>query len=288
MKILFLFIIYISSIFAINIDIKNSTIGNGKTVFIEFKKENNINYKSIQFKNKTYHILKNPIDSNKLYALVPINYYEKPDILELKVNYKIESKNKTAFYMLEIEDAKYKKESITVSSKKVNPKSKKVQQRTSKEYAEAMKIYNTFTKVNYINSKFIMPLNTKITSDFGKARVYNGSLKGYHSGTDFRAKKPTPIKCINDGKVVLVKNRFYAGNSVIVDHGQGIYSCYYHLSKFKVKKDDLVKKGQIIGLSGSTGRVTGPHLHFAMRVDGIQVDPLQFIELVNKNIFSRR
>jgi murein DD-endopeptidase MepM/ murein hydrolase activator NlpD len=129
-----------------------------------------------------------------------------------------------------------------------------------------------------------MPMDSKITSDFGNARVFNGSLKSYHSGTDFRAKVGTPVKSVNDGVVVLAKDRFYAGGSVIVDHGEGVYSCYYHMSKYEVKEGDFVKKGQLLGLSGVSGRVTGPHLHFSMRVSGVQVDPLQFINLVNKEL----
>jgi len=147
-----------------------------------------------------------------------------------------------------------------------------------------MKIYNTTTETLYISDKFIYPLETKITSDFGKKRVYNGSLKSYHSGTDYRAKVGTKIKAINNGKVVIAKNRFYAGNSIVLDHGNGIYSGYYHLSKMNYKEGDLVKKGDIIGLSGSTGRVTGPHLHFSFRIHGIQVDPLQAIDLLNNNL----
>ena len=286
MKSLFLILFFISNLFAVDIKIKNSTIENGRTIFIEFKKEKGVKYKNIEFLKHSYPIYENPVDKSKLYALVPVSYYTKPDIKELKVVYDVAKKTNTAFFMIEIKDAHYKKESIKVSAKKVNPTSKKVQKRISKEYANAMKIYNTFSKHNYITSKFIIPLNTKITSEFGKARVYNGTLKGYHSGVDFRAKKPTPIKCANDGKVVLAKDRFYAGNSVIIDHGHGVYSCYYHLSKFKVKKGNIVKKGQIIGLSGSTGRITGPHLHFAIRVEGTQVDPLEFIKTINKNIFN--
>lgn len=190
--------------------------------------------------------------------------------------------------MLEIKDGNYKKETITVSSDKVNPKDEAIIKRTQKEYKEAIDIYNTVTPKSYINSKFILPLDTKITSEFGKARVYNGALKSYHGGTDFRAKTPLPIKCVNDGKVVLVSDRFYAGNSVVVDHGHGVYSCYFHLSKFKVKNGDMVKKGQILGLSGSTGRITGPHLHFGIRLGGMQVDPMQFIEVANKNLFKKR
>ena len=147
-----------------------------------------------------------------------------------------------------------------------------------------MKIYNSISNKNYMTSKFISPMSSKITSSFGKERMFNGSHKSYHSGTDFRAKVGTKIVACNDGKVVLAKDRFYSGGSVIVDHGRGVYSCYYHMSKFDVKKGDIVKKEQSLGLSGASGRVTGPHLHFSFRVAGVQVDPLQLIELINKNL----
>ncbi|MEA1955681.1 MAG: M23 family metallopeptidase [Campylobacterota bacterium] len=286
MRIFFVLIFFLSTLLALSIDVKNPDIANGKTVLIEFKKEKNIQYEKVKLDKKSYEIFLHPTDAKKMYALIPISYYKKPNIEELKIEYKTKDAISNAFFMLDIKDGKYKKEKLKVSSKKINPKSKAVKDRTAKEYSEAMKIYGTVTKQNYIDSKFIMPLESKITSAFGNARIYNGTLKGYHGGTDFRAKTPTPIKCSNDGKVVLAKDRFYAGNSVIVDHGHGIYSCYYHLSKFKVKNGDMVKKGQILGLSGSTGRITGPHLHFSIRVGGVQVDPLQFISLMNKNIFN--
>lgn len=195
-----------------------------------------------------------------------------------------EKKLKTIF--LKVEDGKYKQEKIQVQKSKVNPKSKEVTKRIAKEYKEAMDIYGAVTRENYITSKFIVPMETKITSDFGKARVYNNTLNGYHSGTDFRAKVGTPIMASNDGVVVLAKDRFYAGGTVILDHGHGIYTCYYHMSKFSVKKGDKVLKSQKLGLSGDTGRVTGPHLHFSVRVGGLQVDPLQLITLVNQNLYK--
>ncbi|MBU1927583.1 M23 family metallopeptidase, partial [bacterium] len=123
-------------------------------------------------------------------------------------------------------------------------------------------------------------------SDFGKARIYNDSLKGYHSGTDYRADVGTPIIASNDGVVALVEERFYSGGTVLVDHGQGIYTCYFHMSKFNVKKGQKIKKAQLLGLSGASGRVTGPHLHFAVRINKVQVDPLQFIELINNKLLK--
>ncbi len=274
------------ALFAFKIDVINSDITNGKTLLVELEKEKNIKFEQVLLGEKSYKIFDHPTDSEKSYVLIPVSYYAKADIKELKIEYKKDEVSNKIFFIIEIKKAPYKKEKILVNPSKVNPQSDEVKKRTQKEYAEAIKIYNTYSDKSYLKSKFIMPMDSKITSEFGKARVYNEALKGYHSGTDFRAKKPTPIKCSNNGKVVLAKDRFYAGNSVIVDHGHGIYTCYYHLSEFKVKEGDIVKKGQILGLSGSTGRITGPHLHFAASVGGVTVDPIHFITLVNENLFK--
>ncbi|MDQ7067213.1 MAG: M23 family metallopeptidase [Sulfurimonas sp.] len=87
-------------------------------------------------------------------------------------------------------------------------------------------------------------------------------------------------------RVALVKNRFYSGGTVLLDHGEGIYTCYFHMSAFKVKEGEMVKQGEVLGLSGQSGRVTGPHLHFSARINGVQVDPLQLISLLNKNLLT--
>ncbi len=286
MKFLALLSFFISSLFGVEFSISTVITSNTKTVYVEFDKEKNVKYKKIVAGKRAYSIFTHPKDRKKMYALLPISYYEKPKEKDFQIVYSQDSHTKSQNFSVRIEEATYLKESITVQKSKVNPKSKAVKTRTAKEYKEAMDIYGKATRKSYIDSKFIMPMNSKITSDFGKARVYNGSLKGYHSGTDFRAKVGTPVISTNDGVVVLAKDRFYAGGTVIINHGHGIYSCYYHLSKFKVKKGDVVHKSQIIALSGDTGRVTGPHLHFSIRVGGLQVDPLQFIELINKYIFK--
>jgi len=286
MKIFFLISVFLSSVFAINYNLSDSNIANGKTLFIELDKEKNNNYEKVLIGKKSYKIYDNPINKNKVYALIPISYYEKPNNKKIQIIYKNTQKKQIQNIQFSVLDGQYKKEEIKVNNSKVNL-NKKDKKRSSKEYAEAMKIYNTFTDEIYIKSKFIEPMSSKITSSFGKARTYNGSLKGYHSGTDFRAPTGTEIIACNDGKVVLAKDRFYSGNSVIIDHGHGIYTCYYHLSNIKIKKGDEVKKSQVLGLSGATGRVTGPHLHFSARVGGIQVDPLQLLELLNKNLLQK-
>lgn len=286
MKYILIITLFYSLLSAFNINMSDSTVSNGRTTFIEFNKEKEVKYESVKVGKKSFKVFPNPLDATKLYALIPVSYYEKPSNKKIVLNYTQNKTSNSKLFFLKVKDGKYKKEEIQVSKSKVNPQAKEVKERISKEYSEAMKIYGTVTPESYISSKFILPLDSFITSDFGKARVYNGSLKGYHSGTDFRAKVGTPIVASNDGVVTLVKDRFYSGGTVLINHGQGIYTCYFHMSKFDVKPNDKVKKGQILGLSGVSGRVTGPHLHFAVRINAVQVDPLQFIELMNKNIFK--
>ncbi len=276
MRYIITLLLLVSSLFALNYELSSNEIKNANTAIIKFPQNINIVYENIEYLDKKYKIFDN-------YVLVPISYYQKPRVIELKVIYRDYGKRKSDIITIKVVDGGYKKETLKVQRSKVIL-SKKDKKRTAKEYKEAYDIYNTTTPENFVHKKYIFPLDTKITSLFGNARVYNGSLKGYHSGTDFRAKIGTPLKSANDGIVVLVQDRFYSGGSVIVDHGRGVYLCYYHMSRFDVKVGDKVKQGDILGLSGDTGRVTGPHLHFSARVGAIQVDPLQLITLLNKNI----
>ena len=116
------------------------------------------------------------------------------------------------------------------------------------------------------------------TSAYGFRRVYNGTPRGCHAGTDFRAAVGTPIRAAFAGRVVLTGLHYYSGNSVYVDSGNGVISLYFHMSRIDVKQGDFVKKGQIIGLSGATGRITGPHLHYGLSLAGQYVDAAPLFE----------
>ncbi|HIP20324.1 MAG TPA: M23 family metallopeptidase [Sulfurimonas sp.] len=286
MKFIFLLIAFFSSLLSLEVDVVKWKIPNGQTALLEFNSIKDIEYKSVKVGKKSFTIFTKPNDKSKMYALIPFSYYEKAENKKLLIEYKQDKKLKEESLLLKVINGNYAKEEIHVSSAKVNPKSKEVKARISKEYNEAMKIYSTITPESYISKPFIHPLDSKITSAFGKARVYNGSLKGYHSGTDYRAAMGTQIIAANDAKVALVKKRFYSGGTVLLDHGQGIYTCYFHMSAFDVKEGQMVKRGELLGLSGQSGRVTGPHLHFSARINTVQVDPLQLISLLNKNLLT--
>jgi murein DD-endopeptidase MepM/ murein hydrolase activator NlpD len=130
------------------------------------------------------------------------------------------------------------------------------------------------------NGRFIDPLPGRpIGTPFGVRRIINNIPKNPHSGVDITADEGEPVKAPNDGVAILVDDQFYSGNSVILDHGQGIYTMFFHLSKATVKYGQAVRKGDVIGLVGSTGRSTGAHLHWGARVQGAKVNPLELIRL---------
>ena len=274
-------------LFGVAITHIDTVVANGKTASIVLAEKPDVEYEYLEFGKKRFPILKRG-DAKGYFALIPVAYTTQPHIQELYLHYKKHNEPKKVMVALEIIKGNYSSEEIEVDGSKVNPKSKEVQERIAKEYSEAMRVYGHITPKLYIDKPFVLPLQSVITSDFGKERLYNGRHKGFHSGTDFRAPVGTPVKASNDGVVVLVKNRFYSGGTVVIDHGEGIYTCYFHLSKFLVKKGERVKRSQLIALSGKSGRVTGPHLHFAVRVYGVQVDPMQFVTLMNNTILKDR
>ncbi len=128
---------------------------------------------------------------------------------------------------------------------------------------------------------FRYPVEKKtITSPYGTRRVFNGQLRSYHGGLDLRAYEGTPLYAAQSGVVKLAQNLFYSGNHVLIEHGMGIHTGYSHMSRLNVKTGDEVSRGQLLGLSGATGRVTAAHLHWTVSVDGVGVSPLQFTEIL--------
>jgi len=126
---------------------------------------------------------------------------------------------------------------------------------------------------------FAPPVNAAISDVFGVERVFNGSVQSTHQGLDFRVPGGTSVAAVNRGRVILARPLFFEGNCVVIDHGQGLLTLYLHLSKFLIKEGDEVSKGQAIGLSGGTGRATGPHLHLAVRWQGVYLDPQTLLKL---------
>ena len=139
--------------------------------------------------------------------------------------------------------------------------------------------FKTLSPEREWQGSFAAPVNAQISDVFGVQRVFNGSVQSTHQGLDFRVPSGTPVAAVNRGRVILAQPLFFEGNCIVIDHGQGLLTLYLHLSEFLVKEGDVVKKGQQIGLSGGTGRATGPHLHLAVRWQGVYLNPQTLLAL---------
>lgn len=129
------------------------------------------------------------------------------------------------------------------------------------------------------NGRFIKPLGNEVSTGFGVKRLINNHKLSIHKGIDIKAKEGEPVRAVNNGRVVLTEELFFGGKTVVIDHGEGLFSVYMHLSGYTVKEGDIVSKDDIIGLAGSTGRASGPHLHFGFKVKDISINPEALFEL---------
>jgi murein DD-endopeptidase MepM/ murein hydrolase activator NlpD len=170
---------------------------------------------------------------------------------------------------------------LTVDEKFVSPPAE-VQARIKAESERVRAIFDAVSSQRYWRGAFRVPVPGPPISGFGKRSIYNGQPRSPHAGTDFQGATGTPIVAPNAGKVVLAANLYYSGNTVIIDHGLGLYSYFGHMSAFSVREGDQVSTGQVVGKVGATGLVTGPHLHWSVRLVGTRVDPLSLLSLLGK------
>ena len=194
-------------------------------------------------------------------------------------------------YLLKVAKQDWDIQSIKgVEQRKVTPLNEDEAEilREQKDVKEAL---TTVDNVNQAwQNGFVLPLSGRISGNFGNQRIFNGIPKSPHTGTDIAAPEGSEVKSAGDGKVLLSGgNYFYGGNVVIIDHGLGLQTIYMHLQKATVKKGDEVKKGDVVGLVGKTGRATGPHLHWGASFNNIRfrphslLEPKQCIILENKD-----
>ena len=169
---------------------------------------------------------------------------------------------------------------LAVSPRFTQPLDSATQSRIDQENATAREIgRKSHDTPTMWTAPFMRPRTSVVTSRFGSGRMFNGTLTSRHLGVDFRGKTGDPIVAANRGVVALVAGFFLAGNVVYVDHGNGVVTAYFHMSKTLVAKGDTVARGQTIGLIGATGRVTGPHLHWSARYGALTVNPLDLVAL---------
>ena len=140
-------------------------------------------------------------------------------------------------------------------------------------------IFKTVSPAREWKGSFERPVAADISDVFGVQRVFNGAVQSTHQGLDFRVPTGTPVAAVNAGTIILARPLYFEGNCIVIDHGQGLLTLYLHLSEFRVKEGDQVTRGQNIALSGGTGRATGPHLHLAVRWQGVYLNPAGLLAL---------
>jgi len=243
--------IYPGDVFVINIDSKNTPTAQFQGRLVNFY-QNNGGYKALAF----------------------VDISTEPGQYLLTINHN----NQRITYNIAVKLKKFPVKNITLKSEKVflSPENEK---RADAEEALLKSIWNNVTPYPLWKSNFIKPINSTITSPFGVKRIINKKKESRHRGTDYRGETGTTIKSINSGIVALTDNHFFGGKTIVINHGLGLYSVYLHLSQTSVSNGDHVSKGDKIGLVGSTGRASGPHLHLSVKLYGESINPESLYEL---------
>jgi murein DD-endopeptidase MepM/ murein hydrolase activator NlpD len=212
------------------------------------------------------------------YALAGIPVETKPGSYELSVSGTLSRGTLQFTRKIKIATAKYPRIAAHVAKKFTEPNPEQIKQ-ISADKSVKQAVLATETAQKLWRGGFAAPVASPVSDVFGTERVFNGQVQSRHLGLDFAAPAGTPVRAINSGTVILAQDLYFEGGFIVIDHGQGLLSLYLHLSDFRIKAGDQVAAGDVIGMSGSSGRATGPHLHLAVRWQGIYLNPAVLLQL---------
>jgi murein DD-endopeptidase MepM/ murein hydrolase activator NlpD len=219
------------------------------------------------------------VDPRTWRVLVGIDLETAPRTYSLAVEATEPSQVARIAHRLVVTPRQFRTRRLTVDEAFVNPPPE-AQDRIARETAELNDLWAHSSTSKLWTSPFVRPVPDPANSAFGTRSILNGQPRSPHSGADFNSATGTPIKSPSGGRVVLAGDRYYTGNTVMIDHGLGLFSLFAHLSEIQVKLGDTVNAGDIVGKVGATGRVTGPHLHWSVRLNGARVDPLSLLAVL--------
>lgn len=202
---------------------------------------------------------------------------DKGSQLELKVEIARNARVDSMRAEMPVAKGSYALEKLTVAPQFGTAPGSALQARMARERERALAVSRASHSTPRLWKEVLKPRDTRITSAFGSGREFNGQIQSRHTGTDFAGAVGSPVRAAARGVVALVDTFYLAGRVIYIDHGEGLVSAYFHLSRQDVIVGDTVVAGQRLGLVGTTGRVTGPHLHWVVRYGAISVDPLSFL-----------
>lgn len=215
-------------------------------------------------------------------GLLGIDMQDSPGTYELAIEIKRGEQTEHLSYNVWVAKEKFPVERLKLPKNKVDLDAKSVA-RWKAEQKRVKQVLAENSRMKLWHSSFVEPVNGRRTGIFGSVRILNGKPRNPHSGEDIGAPMGADVVATNDGVVRLTVDHIFSGRGIFVDHGLGFYSMYFHLSDILVKDGDLVKAGQIIGKVGATGRATGPHLHWGVKLNGARVNPYALLDLPFKD-----
>jgi len=215
---------------------------------------------------------------SSLHALLGVDLEKAPGRYEWKISWEgADGKANECSAQVTVRAGKFPTERLKVEKQFVQPDPEQ-QKRGEQDQKKMRAIYDTVTPEVLWKGKFRLPLKDVTTGgNFGRRRILNGEARSPHAGVDFPAANGTPVFASQSGKVVLAEELYYSGNTVVIDHGYGIYTLYAHLSEIGVQAGDAVEVSREIGKVGATGRVTGPHLHWGLTVERARVNAMDLV-----------
>jgi len=221
---------------------------------------------------------------NQRKGLLAVDLEKEPGEYELKLTGQTAGGEKVSCStMVTVRKGQFATEKLQVGKQFVEPSPEQIK-RADEERQKLRDIFEHVTPERLWDGKFRIPLDGVTTgSNFGRRRILNGNPGSPHGGADLPGATGTPVHSAQRGQVVLAEGLFFGGNTVVVDHGLGIYTFYGHLSEIDVKVGDPVEAGAVLGKVGATGRVTGPHLHWGLTVERARVNPLQLVKLLGSS-----
>jgi len=226
------------------------------------------------------------VDARRWRVLVGIDLDVAPRTYVVEIVGLADGSELRATHRLIVTARQFRSRKLTVDPAFVNPPPDAVE-RINREAAELNELWSHSEATRLWNGTFVRPVPDEANSAFGTRSILNGEARSPHSGADFNSATGTPIKAPNGGRVVLAGDRYFTGNTVVIDHGLTLFSLFAHLSEIDVKAGDTVAAGDVVGKVGATGRVTGPHLHWSVRINGARVDPLSLLAMLGNDAERR-
>jgi murein DD-endopeptidase MepM/ murein hydrolase activator NlpD len=263
----------------VTIDAAYRALTPGELVVLTIKVEGEAEAVRVQAFRRTIPAYR--VDDGWWQALVGIDLDQRPGRYVVAVEADGAAGPRRQTRTFEVTGRKFPTRTLRVDPDFVNPTAAELA-RIRRDQAFLSEVYGHLATPRLWAPPFVRPVPGQANSSFGTRSVFNGEPRSPHGGTDFLSPGGTPIKAPNAGRVVCARDLYFTGNTVIIDHGLGVFSMLAHLSKIDVQEGDAVRESQVIGLVGATGRVTGPHLHWALTVNGARVDPLSALTLLGR------